>query len=85
MTMKKKAHFEYPCTWAYKVIGTDEETMRQAVREIIQDCACTIKLSNSSKTGKYCCLDVELVVCSEEQRLNIYEYLKKHSAIKIVL
>ena len=85
MTMKKKAHFEYPCTWAYKVIGTDEETMRQAVREIIQDGACTIKPSNSSKTGKYHCLDIELVVCSEEHRIKIYEYLKNHSAIKIVL
>ncbi len=83
--MKKNAHFEYPCPWAYKVIGTDEETMRQAVREIIQDGTCTIKLSNSSKTGKYCCLDVELVVRSEEERLKIYECLKNHGAIKIVL
>jgi uncharacterized protein len=85
MTMKKNAHFEYPCTWAYKVIGTDEEKMRQAVREIIKDDTCSIKLSNSSTTGKYCCLDVELMVCSEEQRLKIYEYLKSHCAIKIVL
>lgn len=83
--MKKKAHIEYPCNWAYKVIGTDEETMRQAVREIIKDETCSIKLSNSSKTGKYCCLDVGLVVGSEEERLKIYEYLKNHSAIKIVL
>ena len=83
--MKRKAHIEYPCTWAYKVIGTDEETMRQAVREIIKDETCSIRLSNSSSTGKYHCLDIELVVCSEEERLKIYEYLKNHSAIKIVL
>lgn len=83
--MKKKAHFDYPCAWVYKVIGSSEDSIRQAVREIMQDEACSVTLSKISKTGKYHCLNVELVVCSEEHRVSIYESLKGHPSIKIVL
>lgn len=82
---KRKAHFDYPCTWVYKVIGSDQESMKRAVAEIIGGETCSIQLSNSSKTGKYHCLDVELVVSSEEHRVSIYDCLRKHPEIKIVL
>lgn len=82
---KRKAHIDYPCAWVYKVIGTDQETLRRAVADIVGGEPCTIKLSNSSKTGKYCCLDVELVIVSEERRVSLYERLKQHPEIKIVL
>jgi len=83
--MKKKAHFDYPCAWVYKVIGSSEDSIRQAIKEILQDEACAVTLSNSSKTGKYLCLNLELVVCSEEHRVSIYESLRNHPSIKIVL
>lgn len=83
--MKKKAQFEYPCAWVYKIIGSSEDAIRLAIREILQDEACSITLSNSSKTGKYHCLNLELTVCSEEHRVSIYESLRNHPSVKIVL
>lgn len=83
--MKKKAQFEYPCAWVYKIRGSSEDAIRLAIREILQDEACSITLSNSSKTGKYHCLNLELTVCSEEHRVSIYESLRNHPSVKIVL
>ncbi len=76
---------DYPCPWGYKVIGSDVERLRRAVAEVIQERPHTVTPSRRSMTGKYHCLDVELVVTSEECRLEIYEGLRRHPAVKIVL
>ena len=80
-----KPDIEYPCPWGYKVIGSDAELLRSAIAEVIQEHPHTVTPSNRSHTGKYHCLNVELVVANEECRLEIYEGLRKHPAIKIVL
>lgn len=76
---------DYPCPWGYKVIGSDVERLRRAVAEVIQERPHTVTPSRRSMTGKYHCLDVELVVTSEEYRVEIYEGLRRHPAVKIVL
>jgi len=76
---------DYPCPWGYKVIGTDMERLRSAIAEVIQERPHTVTPSNRSVTGKYHCLNVEIVVASEECRLEIYEGLRRHPAVKIVL
>ena len=78
-------NLEYPCPWIYKIIGTDQEAMRRAVHEIITDRSCSITLSHSSETAKYHCLNVEVTVESESHRQVIYESLRSHRAIKIIL
>ena len=80
-----KVKLDYPCQWLYKVIGIEEEQLRQAIAEIIPDTPCEINLSKSSSSGKYLCLNVELTVQSEEERNSIYESLKAHQHVKIVL
>ena len=80
-----KAKLNYPCQWLYKVIGTDQEQLRHAVAEIIPTTPCDIKLSNTSSKGKYICLNVELTVQTEKERNTIYESLKAHQHVKIVL
>jgi putative lipoic acid-binding regulatory protein len=82
---EKKLQLTYPCVWIYKIIGTNREEMRSAVLEIIQDRACSINLSRSSENAKYHCLNVEVTVESESHRQTIYESLKSHRAIKIIL
>jgi len=76
---------DYPCPWGYKVIGTDMERLRSAIAEVIQERPHTVTPSNRSVTGKDHCLNVEIVVASEECRLEIYEGLRRHPAVKIVL
>jgi uncharacterized protein len=82
---EKKAQVDYPCSWVYKVIGDDQQKVREAIAEIIQERRCVITHSNSSKTGKYHCLNVELVVQNEELRNGLYRTLKNHPSIKMVL
>ncbi|MDA8165799.1 MAG: DUF493 domain-containing protein [Desulfobacteraceae bacterium] len=84
-TTKKKAQIEYPCSWLYKVIGEDQQQVRQAIVSIIEERRCIITPSNSSKSGKYHCFNVELVVQTEEVRNGLYHSLKSHPAIKVVL
>ncbi|MBN1380429.1 MAG: DUF493 domain-containing protein [Deltaproteobacteria bacterium] len=87
MARQKKIilELEYPCSWVYKIIGTDIGQMRQAVAEIMGDCRYTITHSRSSKTDKYHCLNVDLRVESAAQRLGLYRTLQSHQAVKLVL
>ena len=82
---KQKLQLGYPCPWVYKIIGPDKEQMQNAVAEIIQDCKYKISPSHTSQTAKYVCLNVELTVESESQRTALYEALKAHPAVKMVL
>jgi uncharacterized protein len=82
---KQKLHLAYPCLWIYKIIGADPDEMKNAVCEIIQDRPCRIFLSRQSETAKYISLNVELTVESESHRTDVYEALKAHQAIKLVL
>jgi putative lipoic acid-binding regulatory protein len=75
----------YPCEWLYKVIGPDKEQLYQAITHVIKDSSCSITHSNSSNTGKYHCLNLEVTVQNEEERNLIYEALKEHPQVKIVL
>ncbi len=81
----KKLHLQYPCAWLYKIIGTDASALTAAVEEIIQDRSCKIAVSRQSETAKYISMNVEVMVESESHRIALYEALKAHPAIKLVL
>ncbi len=82
---RQKLKLKYPCLWIYKIFGTDQNQMRNAIDNIVQDRSCRISLSRESETGKYVSLNVELTVESESHRTAIYEALKAHHAVKLVL
>ena len=82
---KRKVQLTYPCLWVYKIIGPDADEMRRAVADIICDRTYKIYHSRSSATAKYHCLNIELSVESESHRTAIYEALKTHRAVKIIL
>ena len=82
---KHKLQLTYPCLWIYKVFGTDQDRMRSAIEDIVRDRSCRISLSRESETAKYVSLNVELTVESESHRVALYEALKAHHAVKLVL
>jgi len=82
---KKKLHLDYPCAWTYKIIGTTHDEMQSAVSEIIQDQTCKISMSRQSENARYVSLNIEVIVESESHRTAIYEALRAHRAIKVVL
>ena len=83
--MNRKPVLEYPCPWLYKIIGDNREDLQQAARAIIDGQSCVISLSNSSKTGKYHCLNIEVEVVDEKKRNAIYLAFKQHPQVKMVL
>ena len=76
---------EYPCRWTYKIIGSDRERVESAISEIVRERKYTLNLSRSSEGGKYHSLNLQMNIDNERVRLEIYEALRKHPAIKFVL
>ncbi|MDD5532426.1 MAG: DUF493 domain-containing protein [Syntrophales bacterium] len=83
--IKDGAHIEYPCRWTYRIIGRNEKEMREAVQVLIQDDPCEVIPSRVSATGKYVSLNVEVEVSCEEKRTSVYESLRNHPSIILVL
>lgn len=80
-----KPHIEYPCKWTYKIIGTDEESLREAVSDIMDETKYDLSLSRKSSGGKYVSLTMETVVQSEDKRNKIYALLGEYEEVKGVL
>lgn len=82
---KQKVELVYPCSWVYKIIGREQDALREAIAEVVQARDCLVSVSNSSSGGKYLCLDVELVVLSAEDREAQYHAFKGHPVVVMVL
>lgn len=82
---KEKLELEYPCGWCYKVIAHEQEAIEDAIKEIIKGKEHKLTHSKSSKGNKYVSMNLDIVVYSEDERNFIYESLKAHRHIKMVL
>ena len=80
----EETSIDYPCEWIYKVIGSDKESVHNAIASIIQDSEYLINDSNTSKTGKYLSFNVTVMVGDEAYRNKIYQAFKVHDNIKFV-
>ena len=83
--LEGRPEIEYPCPWTFKVIGREEDDMREAVAEIVGNHGYCLTFSNQSARGKYCSLNLDMVVVDEPHRLNTFEALMHHRSIQIVL
>jgi len=81
----KQLELEYPCNWCYKVIASEADTLKKAVHDVIEEREHKLTPSNSSKSGKYVSMNLDLLVHNEDDRTFIYDALKKHQDIKMVL
>ncbi len=80
-----KPNICYPCHWCYKVIGRDLQSLQGAIAEVLAGSEHAVTPSRSSKGGKYHCLNVEMTVADEPLRLSLYERLRQHPAILMVM
>jgi hypothetical protein len=76
---------EYPCRWVYKVLGSDETSIRGAVLEVIDLADVTLELSNKSSSGNFVSVNVGVTVTDHEQRVALYDGLRGHDAVRMVL
>ena len=82
---KEKLELEYPCSWTYKLIGLEKEVIQKAVHDVILEREHKLSHSNKSKTGKYVSMNLDILIQNEDERRFIYEALKAHQHIKMVL
>ena len=80
-----KIELEYPCNWSYKLIAGEKEALEKAVHDVIDERERKLTHSKNSKGGKYISMNLELLVHNEDDRNFIYEALKAHQNIKMVL
>jgi len=80
-----KLELNYPCSWSYKLIGYEKETIQRAIHEVILEREHNLEHSNVSKGGKYVSMNLDLVIQNEDERNFLYEALKAHQHIKMVL
>ena len=85
MTEQEQPKINYPCPWQYKLIGNDINSIKQAIIDIIADHEHTVAHSNTSSSGKYISLNLELEVHSEEHRDLFFFKFREHIDIKFVI
>lgn len=83
--VEQKLELEYPCNWRYKIVGQERALLEKAIQEVILERSHSLEHSNSSRTGKYISLNLDLLVHNEEDRQFIYEALKAHPHVRMVL
>ena len=81
----KKLELTYPCSWSYKLIAGEREALKQAIRDVIDEREHRLTHSKNSKGGKYISMNLDMLVHNEDDRNFIYEALKQHQNIKMVL
>lgn len=80
-----RLELEYPCHWVYKIIGEDAARLRQAVLQLIEGDAYTVSVSKTSSSGRYVSLNIDVEVRDERERTSIYEALRSHPDVRMVL
>jgi putative lipoic acid-binding regulatory protein len=80
-----KPRIDYPCSWQYKIIGESREAIHRLIEEAVKDRHFTLTDSNVSHSGRYVSMNLELIVHTEEQRLELYYILTASPEIKVVL
>ncbi len=81
----KKLELEYPASWQYKIIGIDENEMHTHTVRILKEKPFSLMPSNKSSSGKFVSLTLEVMIYSDDERLYIYEELRKTQCIKYIL
>lgn len=82
---KQKLELAYPCSWSYKLIAGEKEALEKAIHDVIQERIHTLTHSKNSKGGKYVSMNLDMLVHNEDDRNFIFEALKAHQNIKMVL
>ena len=82
---KEKLELNYPCNWTYKVIGKNENDIKSAVKEILDQREYKLKVSKASAKGKFLSFTLDLLVHNEDDRKTLYDILCNHEKIKMVL
>jgi uncharacterized protein len=83
--IEEKLELEYPCKWEYKLIGKEEEGIKKMALVIAEGRAFSLNISNKSSSGKFVSVTLEVLVYNDDERVYIYEELRKSKHILYIL
>lgn len=89
----QKPEITYPCRWEYKVIGRDDQAVKDAVAACVQGLAQDqasprdygLGFSRASGKGNYLSFKLELEVRSQTERDALFQDLSAHPAVFMVI
>ena len=76
---------DYPCRWQYRIIGESRTEIRRAVEMHVPERPLSLADSHVSSGGRYVSMSLEVTVCSDTERLELYRLLAGDPAIRVVL
>ena len=82
---QQESGIKYPIKWQYKVIGTNEIEIINAIEDILLNFNYNLKPSKKSNQGKFLSYEISLIVENQEQRDSIFSDLKNHTNIKYII
>ncbi len=81
----KKLELTYPCTWSYKIVINSHCNINHIIKNAIGDRSYKVSTANNSKNGTYKSYKMTLLVHNEDDRIELYNLLKRENCVKIVL
>jgi uncharacterized protein len=79
----KRPQIDYPCSWEFRVIGSDRALLMTAIKRIVGNRSHT--LTDGNRKGAWLSLSLELLVHDESERNALYFSLKAITCVKMVL
>lgn len=89
----QRPQIEYPCQWGFKIIGNDEQSVREGIRECLRECLepeqperpVQIGGGRTSSGGKYVSVSLSLEVRDEQERNTLFRALADRPEVKMVI
>ncbi len=75
----KKPEIIYPTFWEYKIIFDSSSDEKSIIKECVGDRKHKLKISHTSKNGKFKSFNLSVLVNSDTERLELFTLLKKYS------
>jgi len=80
-----KVELEYPCSWKYKVVIRSEHNIKHVIKDVICEREHKLSPSKTSSKGKFESHTIEMIVHSDEDRVGMFELIRSHKIVKMVV
>jgi len=80
-----KVKIEYPCSWSYRIVVKNSDLIDDIIKNIVLEKPYKVISSHKSKSSKYKSFSASMIVNNEDERVFIYESLRKHKDVFYVL
>lgn len=80
-----KPEITYPCRWTYRIVTTDEDSVRERVAALAGERPYELRPSKKSAQGSYTSMHLEMDVEDQVDRDAIFAGLKSDPAVKMVI